>query len=180
MHTPDRGSRDDKTAKHATASQPMNDEPAPPAAARAAPTPAPRWVGPFFAALTICLVPWIFWLAVSLPTRTQAHHWRLASVGLDIAEAAALTATAWFAVRRYTWIETTATATATLLVIDAWFDCTTADSGWPFAVSLLLALTVELPLAALSLWIARHAERIHERNVRSRPPARPTGADRRT
>ncbi|WP_296370119.1 MULTISPECIES: hypothetical protein [unclassified Pseudonocardia] len=122
-------------------------------------TPVPRWVAPVFIVLSVCLLPWIGWLAVSLPTRTQAHHWRLAWVGLDLAEASSLALTAWFATRRSTWIPITATTTATLLVIDAWFDCTTAAPGWPFVASLSLALAVELPLAALSLWIARHAER---------------------
>lgn len=34
--------------------------------------------------------------------------------------------------------------------VDAWFDCATAAPGWPFVVSLSLALAVEPPLAALS------------------------------
>jgi hypothetical protein len=103
------------------------------------------------------MVPWIVWLAVSLPTRTRAHHWNLAWVGLDVAEAVMLIATGWAAVRGSTWIEISGTATATLLVLDAWFDCTTASHGWAFVVSLVLALVVELPLAGLSLLIARRS-----------------------
>lgn len=45
---------------------------------------APRWVGPAYVGSTVCLLPWIVWLAVSLPNRTQAHHWRLAWLGLDL------------------------------------------------------------------------------------------------
>lgn len=56
--------------------------------------------------------------------------------------------------------------TATLLVLDAWFDCTTADPGWPFVVSLMLALAVELPLAALSVWIAFHTDHLYRRPAR--------------
>jgi hypothetical protein len=117
----------------------------------------PRWVGPAYIGLAACLVPWIVWLAVSLPTRTRAHHWNLAWVGLDVAEAAMLIATGWSAVRGSSWIEISATATATLLVLDAWFDCTTASPGWAFVISLVLALVVELPLAGLSLLIARRS-----------------------
>jgi len=136
---------------------------------RSTPLQLPRWVGPGYIALAVCLIPWIVWLSTSLPSRTRAQHWNLAWVGLDVAEATMLVATGWFALRGSSWIEISGTATATMLVLDAWFDCTTASPGWAFVVSVLLALVVELPLAGLSLWIAR-------RSLTRRRPSRTDGA----
>ena len=45
-------------------------------------------------------------------------------------------------------------ATATLLVVDAWFDILTSHRGEELAVAITMALVVELPLAALCLVIA--------------------------
>jgi hypothetical protein len=47
-------------------------------------------------------------------------------------------------------------ATATRLVVGAWCDLVTA-SGGALAAAIVEALPVELPLAALSLYIAAHA-----------------------
>jgi hypothetical protein len=50
-----------------------------------------------------------------------------------------------------------ATTTATLLVIDAWFDTTTAVAGSDLAEAATMALCAELPLAALCAWLAVRA-----------------------
>jgi hypothetical protein len=55
-----------------------------------------------------------------------------------------------------------ATAAATMLAVDAWFDVLTTPRGRGLAVSLALAGLVELPLAAICLWIALHAAQVIE------------------
>ncbi len=54
-------------------------------------------------------------------------------------------------------------ATAALLIVDAWFDVTTSQPGWPLAHAILLAVFVELPTAALAFYISRRVERLSSR-----------------
>jgi hypothetical protein len=128
--------------------------------------PAPRWVAPLFCLFAVILVPWIIYLAEALPARQTSEHWDVAWVGFDVMIFLGLASTAYFAARRITWVKESATALAVLLVVDAWFDCLTARPGWPLAQSLTEAFLVELPLAALSIWIARNAEAMTERAAR--------------
>jgi hypothetical protein len=128
--------------------------------------PAPRWTGPLYLVLAVLLVPWTVYLGFVLPDRTTSAHWDVAWVGFDAMVFAALALTAWFAYRRSTWVEVSATAAAVLLVVDAWFDITTATGGWDLAQALLLGVVIELPLAGLSLYIARHAETVNEAATR--------------
>jgi hypothetical protein len=122
--------------------------------------PAPSWVGPVYLTLAVLLVPWTVYLGLVLPDRTTSAHWDVAWVGFDVVVFAALALTGWFAYRRSTWIEVSASAAGALLFMDAWFDITTARGGWDLAQALVLGLGVELPLAGLSLWIARRAEQV--------------------
>jgi hypothetical protein len=46
--------------------------------------------------------------------------------------------------------------------VDAWFDCTTARGTTELVQSIVTAVLVELPLAALSFWLARNAEQANE------------------
>ena len=132
-------------------------------------TPIPRWVAPLFAILGIGLVPWTVWIAYQLPQRHLARHWDVAWGGFDAAMAGLLIATAVAAVRRSPWIQGTATAAATMLVCDAWFDMATAASGNEEAMAIVTAVLIELPLAVLCLWVARNAERAHQLLRRARP-----------
>jgi hypothetical protein len=134
-------------------------------------TPIPRWVAPLFAVLGIGLVPWAAWIAYELPQRHLARHWDVAWGGFDIAMAGLLIATAVAAVRRSPWIQGTATAAATMLICDAWFDMSTAARGSEEAMAIATAVLIELPLAGLCLWVARNAEHAHELLLRRR--ARP-------
>jgi hypothetical protein len=130
----------------------------PPEAIDPSVAPAPRWAGPLYLILAVLLIPWIVYLGVVLPDRTTSAHWDVAWVGFDAMEFVALALTGWFAYRRSTWVEVAATASFVLLVVDAWFDITTATGGWNLVQALILGGALELPLAALSLWVARHAE----------------------
>lgn len=123
--------------------------------------PSPRWVGVFLAVCAVLFVPYILALAFTLPVRD-----RVAWVGLDVMELAAIAATAWFAWTRSTWITVSAAVAATLVVTDAWFDVITARSGIHRVVAIAEAIVLELPFAAFCLWIARHAEVVADRATR--------------
>src|SRR4051794_7023791 len=135
---------------------------------------APSWAAPLYLVLAVLLIPWIVYLGLALPERATSSHWDVAWVGFDAMEFAALALTGWFAYLRSTWIEVAATAAAVMLLVDAWFDVTTANAGWDMAQAGILGVGIELPLAALSLWLARHAEL-----VRRHPAPRPAHPARR-
>jgi hypothetical protein len=86
-----------------------------------------------------------------LPRVYVADHWKLAWVGLDIAQVAMLLMVTWAAHRRRMVLVFFANIAATLFVVDAWFDVTTARSG-VFRQSLTSAVLVEIP-AAIVLYV---------------------------
>lgn len=77
-----------------------------------------------------------------------------------------LTATGYGLLRQRLWVQSTATAAATMLLCDAWFDTLSAKDNGERLVAALLALAVELPTAALCLLTARHGEEVVERAQR--------------
>lgn len=101
---------------------------------------------------------WTIYLGWRLPRHYVAHHWDLAWVGLDVAEILMLIGAAWAAWRQRAVLILFAIASATLLLLDAWFDVTTASHG-DFLQSLLVAIIVEVPSALALLWVARRATR---------------------
>jgi hypothetical protein len=110
------------------------------------------------AAIVICcviLTAWIGVLAVTLPRYYRAGGWRGAWVGFDLAELAAFAATGWAAWRRRQVLIICLVVLATLLSCDAWFDVVLDARTAGFELSLLSALVIELPLAALAGWGAR-------------------------
>jgi hypothetical protein len=117
-----------------------------------------RWIIPVYALLAVALVPWVVWLAWTLPERSVSAHYRLGWVGFDVLLCGALARTAWLAWRRSPFVVNVASATAALLVVDAWFDVTTSPGGQDLVVSAVAALGVELPLAVFSLVIAARAQ----------------------
>jgi hypothetical protein len=106
--------------------------------------------------LIVCcavLIPWIAFLALTLPPRYVARHWSTAWVGLDVFLLLGLATTAWAGWRRRRIVVISSFMTATLLATDAWFDVLTDSTTGAFVVSLADALLVELPLAALLFWV---------------------------
>ncbi|MCD0481603.1 hypothetical protein LO771_04055 [Streptacidiphilus sp. ASG 303] len=103
----------------------------------------------------LALIPWIAYLAMSLPVHYVARQWRYAWVGFDAGLLAALAGTAWSAWRRRQVVIPLAVATAVLLVCDAWFDVMLARGSRDFLAALASALLVELPLAGYLLLRAR-------------------------
>jgi hypothetical protein len=100
----------------------------------------------------IALGAWIIVLGLTLPRRYDAAHWNLAWVGFDLALLVGLSLTAWAAWRRRAVIVLFATATATLMLADAWFDVTTARSSdlW---VSAVQAIFIEVPFAIFLFYV---------------------------
>jgi len=99
---------------------------------------------------------WAIYLGWRLPPHYVADHWALAWVGLDVAEVSLLFAAAWAAWRQRALLIVFAIAGATLFLLDAWFDVTTANHG-DVMQSLLVAVFVEVPSAIALLWVARRA-----------------------
>ena len=109
----------------------------------------------------LALLPWLVVLADNLPAAAVASNWRTVWIGLDAAEAVALIATGLLAVRGHRLHPLTATAAATLLVVDAWFDTMTAAPGADQVSAAAMALGAELPLAVVCVVMAArgHARR---------------------
>jgi hypothetical protein len=112
-----------------------------------------RWLTRLIAGSAVILLPWIAYLAETLPGSVSARHWPLAWAGLDGAMALGLALTAWFAVHRDRRLAFPAASTATLLVADAWFDVCTAAAGRPLTLA-LIDMCVELAEAAACLALA--------------------------
>jgi uncharacterized membrane protein len=117
-----------------------------------------RWLAPLLALVAALLVPWTLVLAYRLPAEHTSDHWDIAWVGFDVALAAALITTGWAIVRRATWASSAAAVAATLLLCDAWFDNVLANGLAERIEAAVEAAVVELPLALVCLWLARHCE----------------------
>ncbi|WP_203237701.1 hypothetical protein [Streptomyces sp. CdTB01] len=100
--------------------------------------------------LVVCglaLLPWLVVLAtgVLVDSARESLTW----VGLDSLEAVGLVTTGLLVLRSDPRRALGASATAALLLADAWFDTTTATSGTDLISALAMAVGVELPLAVL-------------------------------
>jgi hypothetical protein len=123
-----------------------------------------RWAGPAFGLFSLILLPWIAYLAYSLPSRQVSADYDVAWAGFDAMLLAALAGTGYFALRRSRYLATAATAAATLLVVDAWFDVMTTLPGQRLE-PVALAAGVELPLAAVCVWLSLHTQQLAERRL---------------
>ena len=120
--------------------------------------PLPRWVTLLLGLVAIALVPWVFYLTLTLPSRHVTFHYDLAWVGFDVALAGSFAATAWAAFRGSRWLVPLAAVTGTMLLCDAWFDIVTSHSGGDMWEAVGEAALAELPLAALCAFIVYDAE----------------------
>ena len=118
-------------------------------------TPA-RWLPTALVVATLALVPFlVLRLNVTTAAVQTAHHLKIAWTGLDVFEVAALAATAFTLQRRPAVTAVPAAVTSALLTCDAWINVVPAH-GAAFYEAIAMAF-VELPLAALSFWVAlRH------------------------
>lgn len=123
-----------------------------------------RWTGPLFALFSLILVPWTIYIAGSLPAQQVSANYDAAWAGFDVLLALTLAGTAYFALRRSRYLATAASATATMLVVDAWFDVLTTP-GVQRLESIGLAAFVELPLAAVCVWLSWHTQQLEEQRI---------------
>jgi hypothetical protein len=123
-----------------------------------------RWAGPLFTLFAVIMVPWTVYIGESLPSRQSSPHYDAAWAGFDVILLLALAATGYTALRRSRYLAMAATATAVLLVVDAWFDLMTTPSS-QIVQSIVLAAVVELPLAVVCGWLALHTEELNERRI---------------
>ena len=114
----------------------------------------PSALGAAFVLAGLAMIPWVFYLSVSLPTSARDAHWSLAWVGLDSCEALALFATGRFLLRRDNRCVLTAVASAVLLLVDAWFDVTSAAPGPDLATAIVMAVFAEIPIALVCAVLA--------------------------
>src|SRR5579871_6214553 len=89
----------------------------------------PKKVIILYAILGVGLIPWIFNLAANLPAKHLVHHWDAVWVGFDVIMLIVLGLTLFFAIRKVLWVTLSATALATLFIVDAWFDILTSQPG---------------------------------------------------
>jgi hypothetical protein len=125
--------------------------------------PVPRWTGPFFWLLGAGTVPWVFYLAATLPHRQRTMHYDIAWIGFDIALIAMLLVTGWLAYKGSDVVELPAAITAALLFMDAWFDVLTSATKGQLLVAVVLAAGAEIPGGLACLFLAGHAERVRQR-----------------
>lgn len=123
-----------------------------------------RIAGPVFALLSLLFIPWIAFIALALPSRQLSPHYDLAWAGFDVMVLIALASTGYFALRRSRYLTTAATAAGTMLIVDAWFDVLTSrHDDRMFAV--IVAVAVELPLAAVCWWLSQQTQAIAEKRI---------------
>jgi hypothetical protein len=124
----------------------------------------PLWLGTVYTILSLILIPWTFYLSITLPAHHLSSHWDMSWVGLDIGITFLLLLSALLVYLGSDWIIISSTATGSLLVADAWFDIMSAHAGADLRESVAMAVFVELPLATISYIVAH---RILQKNLRS-------------
>jgi len=115
----------------------------------------PRWAVFLYCLLAVTLIPWIFNLAANLPTKHLVHHWDAVWVGYDVMMVLVIALTVYFAVKKMVWVAISASALATLFVIDAWFDILTSQPGREQRVSIFFG-SLEIILAGFTFRLVHH------------------------
>jgi hypothetical protein len=117
----------------------------------------------------VWMVPWVVYLAFTLPGKYTADQWSATWTGFDIALLAALAGTALAILRKRQVAIVGMLITSTLLTCDAWFDVMLSWGAEEFPLSVVTALGGELPLAGLCFYAARRLIRltVHAAWIRS-------------
>jgi hypothetical protein len=105
----------------------------------------------------VLLVPWIVYLALTLPERYVVHNWSVVWVGFDIMLLFMVAATAVLGWLRRQLLILTAFASGVLLICDAWFDIMLSAPGdrWGSVASAGLEIPVSVLMIAGSLRLVR-------------------------
>ena len=108
---------------------------------------------------SVAMVPWLGYLAVTLPAKYVAHNWTVTWVGFDVLLVGFMVATAVFGYLRRQLLVPAAFTTGVLLICDAWFDLMTAGprDAW---LSVITAVLLEVPLAAFMIFSAQRLLRL--------------------
>src|SRR5579884_3629533 len=106
----------------------------------------PHWLATLYIVGSLLTVPWTINLGENLPTHHIFKHWDMVWVGLDVALILSLLLTGILAYRRSLWVVLSATASSSLLLVDAWFDVLGSHAGKELFHALLEAGVVEVPM----------------------------------
>lgn len=126
--------------------------------------PIPRWISLLAAVGLILFIPWIIYLGFTLPSRASADDYDIAWLGFDIAMWAVMVALAYCLVRRKQATSVFAAVTATMLLVDAWFDVVTASGRDEYLLAVVQAAVLEVPLAVVCTWVSVNVERVRSQS----------------
>lgn len=103
---------------------------------------------------SLAMIPWLSYLALTLPANYVAHNWPVTWIGFDVLLVVFMLATAVLGYLRRQLLVPAAFTTGVLLICDAWFDLMTAGPRdvW---LAVVTALLIELPLAAFMIFSAQ-------------------------
>jgi hypothetical protein len=98
----------------------------------------------------IGLIPWMIYLAFTLPGNYVAHNWPATWIGFDCVLIAFMVVTAVLGWLRRELVILPGFTTGVLLICDAWFDIMTAGPRQLW-LSMLTAALINLPVAAIMI-----------------------------
>ncbi len=116
----------------------------------------PAWVARTYSLMALVLIPWIFYLAISLPRRHLISNYDVSWAGFDIGLLILFLLTALLAYLKSRWLVISAAASGSFLILDAWFDVLGSRHGAQTHEAILLAIFIEIPLAFISFSLAAH------------------------
>ena len=116
-----------------------------------------RWLPAALVLMALVLIPSIVVVVTEVPPVQISHHLKLAWTGLDVCEFLGLAATGVALDRKSPAVTVPATITGALLLCDAWINII-PTRGTAHAEAIVLAF-VEVPVAAVSFWVAARAVR---------------------
>ena len=99
---------------------------------------------------SVGLIPWMIYLALTLPANYVAHNWPATWIGFDCVLIAFMIATAVLGWLRRELVILPAFTTGVLLICDAWFDIMTAGPGQLW-ISMMTAALLNLPAATIMI-----------------------------
>jgi hypothetical protein len=126
----------------------------------------PKWIEWFFIVAAVVLIPWIVVLfTVSPDTGLVAKHSRLVWAGFDCFLVLGFAVTAYRIATRSPRGAITATATGTMLFVDAWFDVLTSRRPVEQLTAVLMAVFAEIPCGLICFFVARRIIGVFEASI---------------
>jgi hypothetical protein len=126
----------------------------------------PRWIEWFFIGAAVVLIPWIVVLFTASPEQgLVTKHGRLVWGGFDCFLVLGFAVTAYRIAKRSPRGVVTATATGTMLMVDAWFDVLTAHRTLDQLTAVLMAVFAEIPCALICFYVAHRIVGLFESSL---------------